>query len=77
LITFCLIPDIDIWRVAQLMLKRSGEDAELESAKRADELAEAGDHDGAWSGAGSWRGRSAREHDTAGAGALNLGRDSL
>jgi hypothetical protein len=41
-----VIPDIDIWRVAQLMLKRYGEDAELESAKRADELAEAGDHDG-------------------------------
>jgi hypothetical protein len=68
---FLVIPEIDISRVAQLMLKRYGEDAELESAKRADELAEAGDHDGAV----VWRrvvgcGRSAREHDTAGDGAL-------
>jgi len=38
---------IDIWRVAQLMLKRYGDDAELESAKRADELAETGGLEGA------------------------------
>jgi hypothetical protein len=42
-----VIPEIDIWRVANLMLKRYGEDAEVESARRADELAEDGDHNGA------------------------------
>ena len=42
-----MIPEIEIWRVAQLMLKRHGEDAGLESAKRADELAEDGDYNGA------------------------------
>ena len=35
-----MIPEIEIWRVANLMLKRYGEDAEVESAKRADELAQ-------------------------------------
>jgi hypothetical protein len=39
-----VIPEIDIWRAAQLMLKRYGEKAEAESAARADdELAAAGD----------------------------------
>ena len=42
-----LIPEIDIWRAAQLMLKRYGEKALDESAARADELALAGDDDGA------------------------------
>jgi hypothetical protein len=42
-----VIPEIDIWRAAQLMLKRYGEKALEESAARADELALAGDHDGA------------------------------
>ena len=39
-----MIPEIDIWRAAQLMLKRK---ALEESAARADELALAGDADGA------------------------------
>jgi hypothetical protein len=42
-----VIPEIDIWRAAQLMLKRYGDEALDESAVRADELAAAGDDDGA------------------------------
>jgi hypothetical protein len=43
-----VIPEIDIWRAANLMLKRYGEKASEESAaRRADELAAGGDHDGA------------------------------
>jgi hypothetical protein len=42
-----VIPEIDIWRAAQLMLKRYRERALEESAARPDELALAGDHDGA------------------------------
>jgi hypothetical protein len=38
-----VIPEIDIWRVANLMLKRYGDTALVESASRADELAAAGD----------------------------------
>ena len=38
-----MIPEIDIWRVANLMLNRYGDEATAESAKRADELAAAGD----------------------------------
>jgi hypothetical protein len=46
-----VIPEIDIWRAGQLMLKRYGERALEESAARADELASAGDHNGA----ATWR----------------------
>jgi hypothetical protein len=46
-----MIPEIDIWRVANLMLKRYGDVAEVESARRAEELAEAGD----WAGEAVWR----------------------
>ena len=42
-----MIPEIDIWRVAQLMLKRYGDEADIESALRAEKLAEAGNHNGA------------------------------
>jgi hypothetical protein len=42
-----LIPEIDIWRAAQLMLKSYGDNALEESAARANELALAGDDDGA------------------------------
>ena len=42
-----MIPEIDIWRVANLMLKRYGDEADIESALRAEELAEEGDHNGA------------------------------
>jgi hypothetical protein len=42
-----VIPEIDIWRAATLMLKRYGEKALEQSSTRADELAAEGDHDGA------------------------------
>ena len=38
-----MIPEIDIWRVANLMLTRYGDAATMEGAKRADELAADGD----------------------------------
>jgi len=38
-----MIPDINIWRVANLMIKRYGDLAEVESARRADEPWEVGD----------------------------------
>jgi hypothetical protein len=42
-----VIPEIDIWRAANLMLKRYGEKALEESAARADELAAQDDYNGA------------------------------
>ena len=42
-----MIPEIDIWRAANLMLNRCGEMAFEESAARDDELAAVGDHNGA------------------------------
>ena len=45
-----MIPEIDIWRVANLMLKHYGDEADIESAIRAEELAEAGD----WAGETLW-----------------------
>jgi hypothetical protein len=41
-----MIPEIDIWRVANLMLKRYGDLAEVESAIRTQELALNGDSAG-------------------------------
>ena len=38
-----MIPEIDIWRVANLMPTRYGDAARAESAKRAEELAADGD----------------------------------
>jgi triphosphoribosyl-dephospho-CoA synthetase len=40
----------DIWRSAQVMVKRYGKNAAVEAARRADELLEQGDMDGsqAW-----------------------------
>jgi hypothetical protein len=46
-----VIPEIDIWRIANLMLKCYGDEAETESAIRSAELAEAGDS----AGAAVWR----------------------
>jgi hypothetical protein len=46
-----VIPEIDIWRAAQLMLKRYGDQALEESTARVDELAAAGDSNGA----ATWR----------------------
>jgi hypothetical protein len=45
-----MIPELDIWRVANLMLTRYGEEAMLESAQRAHELASDGD----CAGTGTW-----------------------
>ena len=42
-----MIPNIDIWRAATLMLKRYGESARTESAARAAELATEADPDDA------------------------------
>jgi hypothetical protein len=42
-----MIPEIDIWRAANLVLKRYGEKAVEECATRADELFAEGDHAGA------------------------------
>jgi len=41
-----MIPEIDIWRAASLMLKRYREKALEESTVRADELAAQDDYDG-------------------------------
>ena len=46
-----MISEIDIWRVANLMLKRYGDQAEVESARRADEFWEDGDA----AGVADWR----------------------
>ena len=46
-----VIPEIDIWRAATLMLKRYGDKALEQSTTRADELAADGDH----AGADTWR----------------------
>jgi hypothetical protein len=42
-----VIPEIDIWRAAALMLRRYGDKALEQSRTRIDELAADGDHDGA------------------------------
>ena len=42
-----MIPEIDIWRVANLVLKRYGDEADMESALWAEEASEEGDHNGA------------------------------
>ena len=47
-----VIPEIAIWRAANLMIKRYDENAELESTRRADEFAKIGDENGA----AVWRG---------------------
>ena len=46
-----VIPEIDIWRAAILMLRRYGDNALEESATRADQLAREGDPEGA----ATWR----------------------
>ncbi len=45
-----MIPDIDIYRVANLLVKRHGQDAPIEAAMRADAMLDKGDVDGyaAW-----------------------------
>ena len=41
-----MISDLDIWRAANLLTQRHGADAEIEAAKRADQMLERGDLDG-------------------------------
>ncbi len=41
-----MIPDLDIYRSAQALVKHHSQDAPIEAAMRADELLEAGDLDG-------------------------------
>jgi hypothetical protein len=41
-----MIDDRDIWRAANLLVRRYGADAGIEAACRADEMFEAGDHGG-------------------------------
>ena len=45
-----MIPDIDIYRVANLLVKRHGTEAPVEAAMRADAMLDKGDLDGyaAW-----------------------------
>ena len=38
-----MIPDIDIYRVANLLVKRHGQDASIEAAMRADAMLDKGD----------------------------------
>jgi hypothetical protein len=38
--------DLDIWRAANLLIRRHGSEAEMIAARRADEMLERGDHDG-------------------------------
>ena len=40
------IPDLDLWRAANLVIRQHGPDAELEAAKRADLMLERSDFDG-------------------------------
>jgi hypothetical protein len=67
-----MIPEIDIWRVANLMLTRYREEAMLEAAERAHELAADGDRAGNLASDHRCN-RAACEHDTAADGALNAG----
>ncbi len=41
-----MITDLEIWRAANQLIQRYGEDAEIEAAMRADAMLEAGDIDG-------------------------------
>jgi hypothetical protein len=40
------VDELDIWRMAHLLMKQHGEDAGFVAAQRADALLEAGDHIG-------------------------------
>jgi len=41
-----VIPDLDIWRAANLLIRQHGDLAEIVAAQRADELLDRGDRDG-------------------------------
>ena len=44
---YTMVEEIEIWRAANQFVKRYGEDARIEAAKRIDAMLEAGDLDGA------------------------------
>jgi hypothetical protein len=65
------MPEIGIWRVATLMLKHYGDEAMMESAKRAESLAADGDARRRCNLAPDYRrDRTTYEHNAFGAGAL-------
>jgi hypothetical protein len=41
-----MIPDRDVWRAANLLIREHRADAEVVAARRADEMLERGDHEG-------------------------------
>lgn len=41
-----MIPDRDIWRAANLLIRQHKQDAEIVAARRADEMFERGERDG-------------------------------
>ena len=41
-----MVPDRDIWRAANLLIREHGADAEVVAARRSDEMLERGDRDG-------------------------------
>jgi hypothetical protein len=41
-----MVSDLDIWRAANLLIRKHGSDAELEAAKRADLMLDRGDDAG-------------------------------
>lgn len=41
-----MVSDPDIWRAANLLIRKHGDNAELEAAKRADLMLDCGDHEG-------------------------------
>jgi hypothetical protein len=47
------LPEIEIWRAANLLIQQHGEFAKIAAEKRADELGERGDAEGSASGSGS------------------------
>jgi len=48
-----MISDLDIWRAANLLIRKHGPDAELEAAKRADLMLNRADDEGRLLGRGS------------------------
>ena len=41
-----MIPDLDIWRAANLVIRQHGDDAEVEAARKSDLMLDRGDRDG-------------------------------
>jgi hypothetical protein len=72
-----MVPKIDIWRAASLMLKRYGANAEIESAIRLYELAAEGDLDGRGLAPHHARRRRACKHGAVRPGGLTARRRCL